>query len=196
MWSRILETPIGRLAEANYTSDLRRSYHNWTHILRGYEHAEALGFEYDVNLDLAWLGHDWVYDEHPEKELRSIEDLQEVYSQYGPIEGVDMDKVAALIETSISHASTDDDRLIMMDLADLTDKTATALNFEKLQREANSLYGSEPHEFAQATSAFMSKMRYTIMENIRKSDGTFWSLVLRGVDQTIRMSEDLLERTK
>lgn len=193
-WSRLIQTDLGRLAEINYTADPRRTYHNWNHILCGFEHAANFGYEYDVNLDAAWIGHDWVYDERPDKELRSIDAFHEVLSKVSPISGLDMNVVDALIESSINHSLVNDTRLIRMDLADLTIKEKAASNYELIATESQELYGITREMFAQGSVEFMSKMRTTMMTNAKldPEGGTFWSLVLRGVDQTISMSEEVL----
>lgn len=195
-WSRLINTPIGRMAEINYTADPRRFYHGWaSHILRGYHHAtHTFNMDYDVNLDAAWLGHDWVYDDRPEKELRSIDAFYEALHKVDPIEGLDLDVVEALIESSINHSFVDDNRLIKLDLADLTIHEQTVINYELISKESQALYGINERAFAEGSVNFMSSMRNTMMVNAKvdPDGGTFWSLVLRGIDKTVAMSEEVL----
>ena len=193
-WSQLINTDLGRMAEINYSADPRRKYHNWTHILRGYYHAgNPLGFAYDVNVDAAWLGHDWIYDEHPDKELRSIDAFNAALDQVPPIVGLDRSIVDGLIETTINHSLTKDNRVVKMDLADLHDRKQTAINYDLIASESCELYGIDQKTFAEGSVNFMTSMRQTMMANGKLDDqGQFWSLVLRGIDQTIALSEEML----
>jgi len=194
-WSQLINTDLGRMAEINYSADPRRKYHNWTHILRGYHHAEInLGLSYDVNVDAAWLGHDWVYDEHPDKELRSIDAFHEALAHVDPIVGLDMSVVDALIESTINHSYTNDNRVVKMDLTDLTFHEQTAINYDLIAAESRELYGIDNKVFAEGSVNFMTGMRQTMMSNAKvdADGGQFWSLVIRGIDQTIKLSEEML----
>ena len=195
-WSQLMGTPIWQMAEAIYRSRPRLTYHNWTHIGHGYQHAKnTFGFAYDPNVDLAWLGHDIIYDELPDKELRSITRTVELYEQFGPIPGVDISVVSDMIATTIDHRSTRDDRVIMMDMADLADLEQAAINHELICTESMRLYGITREVFCQNSITFMTGLKARVHENGRNSTGLpFWSDVGRGIDHTIVLSQQGLER--
>lgn len=192
-WSQLIKTDLGRMAQIAYTTDGKRKYHVWNHILTGYEWAKRLELPYDVNLDMAWLGHDLVYDDKPDKELRSYTMLVDLYEQHDPIEGVDMNLVGKEIRKTIDHRSSDDDRIIMMDLADLTDKERTATNFELLRSEMLAIYNISSTDHAEATIEFLRKLRQTAMANGTVRESQFWGFVMRGIDQSITLAEEVLE---
>lgn len=111
----------------------------------------------------------------------------------GPIEGLDLTIVDALIETTINHSLTDDNRVVKMDLCDLTIPRQTAINYDLIASESRELYGIDGKAFAEGSVNFMTSMRQTMMMNGRMDEKSqFWSLVLRGIDQTISLSEEVL----
>ena len=194
-WSQLIDTPIGVIARTYHDIDSNRYYHNWIHIQRLLWHAETtLHYAYDPNLDLAIMFHDSIYDSHPNKELRSANLFMTVYDGIGPISGVDPDIVYQLIMDTERHENVrQDERMICLDLADLSDSVQTEINHQLILDESMALYGITQEQFAQNSIPFMQGLKSRVKNNRDISnDPTFWDAVENGIDQTIALNLKLL----
>lgn len=152
-WTRLENTSLWTKAKAVYESDPRRLFHNWHHIERRYMHAElTFGLPYDLELDKAILCHDVIYDEHPHKELRSALWLNE--NDPG-------DSLSAMshIMATANHAPGADNRMVLIDLADLMDRARIAPDRELVKGELTALYGISEKDFAAGNADFFRQMR-------------------------------------
>ena len=117
-----------------------RFYHNWEHVERCYFHAlNTFNFPYDKELDWAIAFHDCVYDDKPDKELRSAQALER-YRSFGGAPT----KASELILSTTNHVPYPDPRMVLVDLADFMDKKTADANFEKVLRENLCLYPNVP----------------------------------------------------
>ena len=133
-WSRLIDTDFERAARQIYMSDPRRLYHNQDHIDRLFHHAETtFGFAYDACLDAAIIGHDVIYDSGDEKELRSAD---WVLMQLG----ADWEPSWTHIMKTARHTITSDNRMVLLDLADLMDPVISLVNQDAIIAETALLY--------------------------------------------------------
>lgn len=152
-WSRILDTPLGIAAKAQYDRDPRRHYHGWSHPQDLYWAAEHLyGFEYDYDLDRAILTHDVIFDEHPRKEFRSAKWLLD----HDMSEGVE-NSFEHIMKTAKLQI-TDDNRMLLLDFARLRNTSTNLADREKLVREAADLEGKTPTQFSHGVIGFFTSI--------------------------------------
>ena len=140
-YTRLDTHPIFIKAVEHINSDSRRKYHNMSHVEAMYNFLEDNEFEYDEALDWAVILHDVVYDEKPNKELRSagwVKYLEEYYPK----------ELLNRIGNSIIATETHDYRqgedlwpIIYADLHGfLTEHTAEE-NYQLVKEEYMLLYG-------------------------------------------------------
>jgi hypothetical protein len=86
------------------------------HVIRLYEWAEDFDLPYSRALDLAILCHDVIWDENPDKEMRSIHWMMEQLVDGDP----DAYRASRYIETTIDHDIDEGCELIFLDLADFS----------------------------------------------------------------------------
>lgn len=185
-WSRILDTDLGRAARAAYTADPARSYHNWDHVLRLYWHAEnTYQLPYDPDLDKAILAHDVIYDACPDKEIRSADWLSAQ-------SGADETAAGAHIAKTIAHQPSDDNRMVLLDLADFLHPELVTVNLDKIATEAQALYGITEAQFLSANKAFMTQLIAQISDrqgkDLSEEDAAWFDKILVGM----RLSIDLV----
>lgn len=194
-WSQLLPTRLGRYAHGLHINPWH-AYHNWSHISRLYHHAQhTFGFEYDANLDAAIMFHDSVYDALPDKELRSIDAFHTTYARVDPISVIDSDVVEGMIRSTITHEVIDDDRMILLDLADLMDPMMTIVNYGLLEEEAMELYGVTRMESAIGTKKFLTGMLDRMTDNMEKSVGdrlAHWYDICEGIERSIDLAQMII----
>ena len=194
-WISFLDTPVAKLAKTYYLFDSRRKYHNWDHIEKMFFHARVtFEFNFDINLAVAILFHDAIYDHLPEKELRSAKLFLEIYEIFGPMDGVDPNKVHTLILDTCDHdCKTGDYRISMLDLADLADPVATLINADNIWSEGCELSNMDTLSpiqnvyQAQDSITFLQQLRQTVVTNksISSNHKVFWDNVIDGIDAAI-----------
>lgn len=196
-WSKLIHTPFGKLCERIYGLDPDRKYHNFHHIQRGYKNAAKLGFEYDANLDAAWLAHDLVFDKHPDKEERSWL-LFETIWYAAPAEFhslVELPAVCDLIGDTNGHENLrGDERIILMDLLDLAGPARTRANHALIQEESTLLYGITDAECATNGSVFLRGLLETAELNRQATQfPDEWNSICRGIETSIELNEKILK---
>ena len=189
-WSRILDSRIADLAKTEYDDNPDRRYHNWAHILRLYWHAaETFHLPYDPDLDLAILTHDVIYDAADDKEKRSVAWLQEHAA--GPTAGAEYH-----ILRTIEHRPTaDDNRMILLDLADFLCPDRTGPNLDNIGAESMALYGITMPEFLHANMAVMKTLAERIEESMSEApsaDQQHFHGILSGIVRSIVAANDRL----
>ncbi|MEJ6402504.1 hypothetical protein [Yoonia sp. 2307UL14-13] len=182
-WSRITETPLGLAARSVYESDQSRQYHNWAHVNRLYWHArETFDLDYDPDLDLAILAHDVIYDAAPDKERRSIAWLQDNSD-------TDIGGARAHILKTIEHRPSEDNRMIMLDLADFLYPDRATQNLDKIKAESQALYGVTTAQFLVANIAVMTGLYDRIGEglpgDVPRAERTWLTKIRTGIQNNI-----------
>lgn len=155
-WSQIVESPLGNAAKSIYQDDPRRHYHGWHHIERLYWHAEqTFDLAYDRDLDLAILTHDIVYDAKHDKELRSIAWLEQ-HSD------VNVSAAAQHIRKTIDHGPSEDNRMVLLDLAEFLFPECAEKNLQRLADESSAIYGIDKVTFLQENISFLKALEERI----------------------------------
>lgn len=134
-----------------------RKYHVMEHIVDMYKYAKELDLDYDINLDVAILIHDVIYDGGKHAELRSIQyfiDMvknytkdknmllipEKVFMPFGVIEPL---KIIDFVLSTIDHTPKKDidNTLMMLDLYSFAKgETVRNVNYKKLMEELIGLY--------------------------------------------------------
>jgi predicted metal-dependent HD superfamily phosphohydrolase len=200
-WSRIQNTELATEAYIlmNENEINGCQYHNNDHIDAMYQYFEETDEPYDEALDWAVMFHDVVYDEHPEKEKRSVRMFYEMRQRYRGFNGGEEDAldVATLIDYTIDHkiypwSTPTQKAIIRADLHALTSKVDTINNFTKIMNESMKLYDCNIQDFAENNIKFMSGLHQRMAINILNVDEDgklFFQMVQSGIDLTIRMAQ-------
>lgn len=185
-WTKLTGTPLQRAAEATYGSDPRRLYHVWPHAGRLYHWAAVWNLRYDLVLDRVILGHDVVYDEHAHKERRSALWLEAML-------GVPCAQETAGIMATKDHIITPggDNRIQLLDLADLGVPELVAPNRALIAQESINLYGITARAFSKANLAYFEAMlpRYpdALIQALPCDEGQRLTAIRAGIEQTIAL---------
>ncbi len=186
-WTRLENTPIWRAAKATYDADPRRRYHTWDHVQRLYHHAEhTLNLQYDRDLDLAIMAHDVIYDEHPDKELRSAEWLKAMM-------GTGYQRAYDIVMQTFNHTLVHegDNRIVLLDLADLSIPERVISNHQQVMDEFIALYGIDEAAFNAGNVAFFTEFADRFDPNALPQGSVEKDLALKihaGMLETIRMA--------
>lgn len=186
MWSKLVGNTVGIVAEDYYNKNACE-YHDWSHIMDGYDYFEENKITYNEDLDYAWLYHDIVYDNKPEKEKRS----KELMLEQNPSRHKAADILMATADHSIKGRDWQSIVIIKADLHQLADPAQAFRNYSKIMDESVYLYDITEQEFAQANRKFMSNLSKTVYENFQESGDPFWRNVQQGVQLTLFLSEAL-----
>jgi predicted metal-dependent HD superfamily phosphohydrolase len=212
-WSRVVHTSFGRNAIRHIRDtsvELGLSYHNLAHIIEMYEFLHREGFPYDVDLDLAILFHDYVYDGKLDAEARS-------FAAYACaiLSGNALETLLSEINTNFTSYAIDDSRvlrfimatkdheldnhpdfvlpIVAADLHALAIPEKAVKNYHLIKEEAMNL-GLTEVEFNQKSHGFMLGLRTRVYWNRHRSDDdrltTFWGNVMQGIDTTLKLSYD------
>ena len=196
-WTRIIDTKLGREAW-DILEETTCDYHNGWHVLKMYNYLAETNEPYDECLDWAVLFHDIVYDNQPEKELRSAGKFVEMSKQYSGAEALDffaMTRVCGMI-----HATTDHfchvkgvSAIIRADLHALTSPLDTFYNFQSIMDESMNLYKIDEVTFADNNIKFMGGLYDRVQKNMETDPDhrEFYKQVMRGIVSTINLARIL-----
>lgn len=202
MWSQIdhteLELEAYILMNENQISGCK--YHNNNHIREMYQYLEEINEPYDEVLDWAVMFHDVVYDELPDKELRSAQAFMEMSERYRGcnLDTTEKQRVYDLILATASHKILSESVLpgnkaiIRADLHALTSKIHAIQNFTKIMNESMNLYGCSVEEFAENNIKFMEGLKERMMFNISVVDMDeeyFYNEVINGINLTMNLAK-------
>lgn len=152
-WTRLEGTDLWNKARHAYDADPRRIFHGFSHVSRLYHHAAyTYDLPYDPDLDKAILAHDVIYDDKPNKELRSAEWL----SMNDPHLS---DEAWLHIMRTARHAPGDENRMVLLDLADLGSPDLIESDRERLRVEYRALTGKSDLAFAKDNLAFLTRLQ-------------------------------------
>lgn len=199
-WSQVQGTELAlhaRLIIWDNSDHRELTYHNWDHVESMYQYLADTNEPYDEALDWAVLFHDIVYDEKPEKELRSMKVFVDMVERY---EGCTPDmweqaRVCHLIMHTINHTVHSDQfgssAIIRADLHGLTNRLTAFKNFGKIMEESMSLYGIDEVEFAKNTERFMTALLHRVSNNVSvdPTHDTFYFMVCEGIFTTIKLAQ-------
>lgn len=196
-WSRIQDTQLA--SEARGRIELNElagcTYHNLEHVESMYQYLADTNEPYDEALDWAVLFHDIVYDDQPEKELRSMKLFVEMAENF---DGCTPDiwersKVTNLImytrDHVVKHPSSS--AIVRADLHGLTNGLTTYQNFGKIMTESMKLYNIDVVTFAENSEKFMRGLLSRVSANaiIDPDYADFYSSACDGIAYTISLSQ-------
>lgn len=195
-WTKILKHPVAEIAMSHYYVNHASgcTYHNFTHITRMYEYLDSVKQPYSKALDWAVLFHDVVYDEKPDKELRSAElwyNLTKDDLEFQDIRDEVFDLIMATKDhNSVSTVEPLKSAIIRADLSGLTDPLQVFYNFERIMREATIIYKIDHVTFAENSENFMRGLFDRVDKNIEidPAHREFYKDVKRGIVSTINLS--------
>lgn len=162
MWTRLEGTELWEAARDAHANPIGRRYHVFAHPMRLYAIAEALGIPYDEDLDKAILFHDAVYRGLPDDVQKSAELLLSLDPT--------ATKAAQLIMTTLTHAPSADNRLVLLDLHDLGDPPLWRQNRVLMAEEFENLKGISREEFTTGSAVFMMDLKRRIIDGVGNSD--------------------------
>ena len=187
-WTRLAGTPLWNAARATYGADPRRRYHVWAHVGRLYHWAQVWSLPYDLALDRAILAHDVIYDERPDKEIRSAQWLQAMTGEACETE-------VALIHATIAHPITPggDNRIQLLDLADLGVPSFVAPNRVLIRAEIVALHDITALDFARGNLTFFSAMRerypQSLLAQLDATEAAHLAPILAGIDTCLALAQ-------
>ena len=146
---------------------------------------------------MANMFHDLIYDDQPDKELRSMVAFSGIYEAMAPnFDDNIYNSARALIMDTITHDNVrDDDRMILLDLADLGDSTQAQVNHGLILDDTIALYGTDIVDCARGENSFMNNLRSIAKKNkISSTYPDYWDKIISGIQQTIHLNEGILAR--
>lgn len=199
-WSQILHTELADVIMDNImqnVDDIGLTYHNMNHVDYMYNYLAESGEDYDEALDWAVLAHDMVYDNQPDKEIRSAEQFMQLAKTFdGCVLGDQgKERVVKLITGTINHLVTEPylSPIIRADLSALAVPLHAFRNYNLIMKESINLYDVDEYQFAEANLKYMKKLKTVVIENRTKDwqHQNFYAAVQRGVNMTINISKML-----
>ena len=175
-------------------------YHNIDHIFRCFDYYKNNNVVMTETLRVATWYHDVVYDNLPNKEVRSTFYLQAMVEDHNAwarrFPDDDLAKAKTMILGTINHNIITNPYakdLIKADLYDLTFPDRTIRNFVKIMDESTKLYGISKVDFAKANRSFMDGLLQVCRDNREADDDKeYWDGVLRGISITKKMAKSFL----
>jgi len=160
-WETLLNCDLAAKAKEHMDADPARTYHNWEHVERLVWHAQyTFEYPFDLALGKAVITHDVIYDALSQKEWRSAEWLFEH-------DGETPTNIAAArhIMKTAGHLITNDNRMVLLDLADFMFPRMTHDNFYKVMMESMNLYKADPAQIAQGGIDALTQIRDNYADN-------------------------------
>lgn len=193
MWSLLKDRALYFVAKGIYDGYML-PYHNMQHIEDCYDYLYKSKAEYSLELDMAVLFHDIVYDILGNKEERSAKLLCEcLLTEKVSSKKFDLKFLKKIIMATKDHRITDDSSyeekaIIRADLSGFTNGQKMIENFNKLAKEAKLLYQWDHKTFAHESKKFLLGLSERIKDNKEKDETQkydFWLDVEKGINQQI-----------
>lgn len=160
IWTKLNNSTLSALAHPLYTEE-HKTYHNLAHIESMFFWAEELNIPYCPALDKAIWAHDVIYDSIGNNEYRSA-----TWFEYLFPNDPDLNKVKTIINSTKTHKASDDNRIILLDLADFMDEVISKENTEKIINELVTIHKSSKKQVIPNMIKFLTNMKYHISEDI------------------------------
>lgn len=191
MWSKINKEHIFKKYDSNALA-----YHNVHHLLNMYQYLEDSEEPYNEALDNAILYHDIIYDNLPDKELRSAKYMidRTMLLDYNSIVSIAYDLIMATKEHLVTDLSYSP--IIRADLHGLTSIDTVLANYYNILHESIDLYNIDEKTFAKNNINFMEGLRSRVLRNANMLDPThkdFYKKVAQGIDLTIKLSQAIIQ---
>jgi hypothetical protein len=159
LWTKLEGSLLAKSAIPFY-EDSRRAYHILDHIRRMFAWAHYFKIPYDEELDKAIWAHDVIMDPLGNSEVRSKNFLL----------AIDPTAIVAgnLILTTQTHALGDDNRLILLDLADFLNGPRAAQNTTEVILEHIKMNGHTPRQdILKKSYGYLSNLAASLDKDIR-----------------------------
>lgn len=160
-WTKLENTNFWNSVWMKYSEPAGRTYHNIGHVAAMYNYAQKLKIPYSVELDVAILIHDMVYDKGEHKEIRSGYEFVKMVNQSQKFGGgkelpeyfyinatkADVGEILDLVNTTIAHIPITDanNDLILLDLYGFA-TDSREMNYKLIFDECLNLYGNINHQ--------------------------------------------------
>lgn len=171
-------------------------YHSGIHIQSGYNFFNQSAIGYDQELDIAWAGHDIIYDNKPYKERRSADYVVSLIDELG-YNYLDTDLIWNLIMATEKHEIDEELEekdlayyIIAADLNDLAYPDRVLTNFELIKKESMRLYGISDTQFAQANLDFMQGLHNRLYGQLLTKKHT------DGISKTMELARKILNNNE
>lgn len=198
-WSQVQDTDLFKQARLKIISQAvphGLTYHNWDHVRSMYQYLNDTNEPYDNALDWAVLFHDIVYDDKPEKELRSVDFFKRMTSEYREARCGELDlmRISSMILATVDHIVDQPDlsAIIRADLHGLTNRLTSFKNYGSIMEESMNLYGIDEATFAKNNYNFMAGLRSRVATNtvLDPDHGHFYLDVANvGISLTMQLSQ-------
>jgi len=181
-WTQLEGTSLWSCARAAHDAQAWRRYHGWSHPLHLYDLAgRVFGFDHDRSLDRAILAHD-VVQGGPDPVGRSVSWLREMCPD---------DRAEALIASTHSHApkAGQDNRMILLDLADFAWPELARRNTLLLEEEARLGLGWERPLFLRKTEDYLAGLADRVeagAHGLDRFETEWFCMIAAGIRTTIR----------
>lgn len=203
-WSLIQETELAHRARLIIYDNKGLDYHNWDHVVSMYQYLADTNEPYDEALDWAILFHDIVYDNEPEKELRSGKAFVEMVASYEGcnLRPAEQAQVYSLIMRTVNHTVMPEVKgssaIVRADLHGLTKQLTAFQNFGKIMSESMKLYNIDMVTFAENTEKFMGALVWRVANNTTADPDhqDFYLQVCDGILYTISLAQFVQGKTK
>lgn len=156
-WTKLKKDAIWGHVSVKYMEPPGRLYHNMAHVVDLYKYADLLKIPHNIDLDLAILYHDIIYDSGDNKEIRSSYAFANMINNFSgkndeipekvmlPFGVVNPLNVIDAILATVSHAPIGDDTdilniIILLDLYGFAKEKTRKQNFVNLINEIDVLY--------------------------------------------------------
>lgn len=218
-WTKLDKDHIWAHVSVKYMEPEGRQYHNMQHIVNMYTYAKELQIPYDVNLDLAILYHDVVYDDKENKEIRSAYMFTQDILQYSgnklskilpekilmPFGVVKPNDVVDYIATTINHSPEKFDTksyLALLDLYHFSNEKDRQDSAYKLFEEIYNLYpNAKKLDVLQNINKNLARIYGNLIYSleINKYQGDYikeWDAVVEGIKTQYKHIETLIQKEK
>ena len=194
-WDQLLECDLAQRAKGRMATPAL-TYHNWEHVECLVWHAKhTFEYPFDLALGKAVIAHDVIYDTLPQKEWRSAEWLLDNDGH-----GASTIEAVRHIMKTDGHRVTDDNRMVLLDLANFMFPRSTQKDFIKIMMESANIYKAPPTEIIEKSMEFMEDLRSrfsdTELMDLPVAERLAFVGIRTGMERTILMYEESLKGAK
>lgn len=213
-WTKLNKDGIWNHAAMKYMNPVGRSYHNMQHIVDIYNYAHKLRIPYDIDLDVAILFHDIIYDEKDNKEIRSAYDFMEIVRNVigktlmivpdkvlMPFGVINPNRVADFILSTINHApqTADGNEMVLLDLYGFADDKIRKENLLNIIDEIENLYKIEIdkevlYKIHQNLLRIYGNMVYFVTAFPEDKNIKHWNDVVLGIKKQLELLQEMVNK--
>lgn len=213
-WTKLTKDGIWNHAAMKYMNPVGRSYHNMQHIVDIYTYAHKLRIPYDIDLDVAILFHDIIYDEKDNKEIRSAYDFMEIVRNVigktlmsvpdkvlMPFGVINPNRVADFIMSTINHApqTADGNEMVLLDLYGFADHRVRENNLLNIIDEIENLYKIEIdkevlYKIHQNMLRIYGNLVYYVTAFPDDKNIVHWNMIIEGIKKQLVLLQEMVNK--